>query len=43
MKGDEQSIRRSGHAFTILRREESSKWVVIRDANMLIIEPSPSA
>jgi len=35
--------RRSGYALTILRKEADGRWVVIRDANMLVAESAPSS
>lgn len=33
-------MRRAGYALSILRRQGDGRWVLVRDANMLALEPS---
>jgi uncharacterized protein (TIGR02246 family) len=35
-----RDTKRSGFTLSILRKKDNGSWVVIRDANMMIVEPS---
>ncbi|GAB7525559.1 hypothetical protein PBS_45480 [Paraburkholderia sp. 2C] len=35
--GTTQSVRRAGYTLTILRKEPDGKWVLARDANLMVI------
>jgi uncharacterized protein (TIGR02246 family) len=35
-RGNSQSVRRTGYTLTILRKEPDGKWVLARDANLMV-------
>jgi uncharacterized protein (TIGR02246 family) len=37
--GQTQPVRRTGYTLTILRKETDGKWVLARDANLLVAQP----
>jgi uncharacterized protein (TIGR02246 family) len=40
---DGKSMRRSGYTLSVLRKEPTGNWVLARDANMLVTDPSTSS
>jgi uncharacterized protein (TIGR02246 family) len=36
-------MRRTGHVITVLRKSSDGTWRILRDANMLVADPPPSA
>src|ERR1700761_3874545 len=36
--GSSESVRRAGHTLTILRKEPDGKWLLARDANLMVMK-----